>query len=99
LIVHRVVAVAAIAGAAFAINVAPAPAPVPPKDCGFIRVHHKRYNVKSDQLRCRKARRFSKEYLKGQGRPRGYSCTDYGSETAIEFRCQKGRAVFFAIRR
>jgi hypothetical protein len=88
-----------IAGVVLAVTAPPSPAPVPPKDCGFMTVKNQRYNVKSDQLRCKRARKFSKHYLKGDGKPKGWSCQNYGSETAIEFRCSKGVAVFFAIRR
>lgn len=76
-----------------------APAPVPPKDCGFITVKGKRLNVKTDSLRCKKGRKYTRAYMKGQGKPKGFTCADYGSETAIEFRCAKGQTVFFAIRR
>jgi hypothetical protein len=95
----RLVGLLAATGAAFAWSAAPAPAPVPPKNCGFMTVKGKRYNVKSDQMRCRKARRKTRSYLKGGGEPRGFDCTRYGRETNIAFRCQKGQAVFFAIRR
>jgi hypothetical protein len=94
-----VLATGAVAATAFALHAAPSPAPVPPKDCGFIEVKGHRYNIKSDQLRCKRARKYSRHYLKGRGKPKGYSCTNYGSETAIKFRCSKGVRVFFAIRR
>jgi hypothetical protein len=87
-----------LAVAGLALMPAPAPAPVPPKDCGFLTVKNKRLNVKADQLRCAPARKYTRRYMKGD-KPRGFACTDYGSETAIEFRCSKGAKVFFAIRR
>ncbi len=94
------IAIAGVLAAAFlALTPAPSPAPVPPKDCGFMKVKGKRLNVKSDQLRCRKARRYTRRYMKGKGKPKGFTCTDYGSETAIEFRCSRRAAVFYAIRR
>ncbi len=88
-----------LAALVLALTPASAPARVPPKDCGFMKVDGKRFNVRSDQLRCRPARRYAKRYLDRGRRPRGYRCKDYGRETAIEFRCSKGDAVFFAIRR
>ena len=96
---RRLLSVGALASVAFAFHAAPSPAPVPPKDCGFMRVAGKRINVKSDQLRCKPARRYTRRYMKSGRKPRGYRCTDYGRETAIEFRCAKGSRVFFAIRR
>ena len=96
---RRVIAIVTLAGLAVAVAATPAPAPVPPKDCGFVEVKRKRFNIKSDQLRCAPARRYSRRYLSGSGRPRGYRCTDYGGGTAIEFRCSKGKRVFFAVRR
>jgi len=64
-----------------------------------MQVAGKRLNVRTDQLRCKPAREYTRRYMKGDGKPKGFSCTDYGSETAIEFRCAKGGSVFFAIRR
>jgi hypothetical protein len=74
-------------------------APVPPRDCGMLEVRDKRFNVKSDRIRCRKARRYAKSYLRRHDAPSGYSCRDYGRETKIKFRCSKGVRVLFAIRR
>jgi hypothetical protein len=74
-------------------------APVPPRNCGMLDANGKRYNIKADQLRCRRARRYAKRYLTTHRRPRGYSCRDYGRGTSIEFRCSKGAKVIFAIRR
>ena len=90
-------ALAALAVAAPATQALPRP--VPPKDCGFMTVKKQRYNVKSDQLRCKKTRKYTKAYLKSGKKPKRFSCAKYGSDTAIEFRCTKGKAVFFAIRR
>ena len=76
----------------------PAGAIVPPKDCGMTTVKSKRYNIKSDQLRCRRARRYARTYLRTGRRPSGYRCRKY-SNTALKFRCTRGSKVFFAIRR
>jgi hypothetical protein len=73
---------------------------VPPKDCGFIKVKHHRYNVKADQIKCRKARKLSRKYLAGKGKPKGYSCErNSPSETAVAFYCHKGDRTLFAVRR
>jgi hypothetical protein len=89
------------AALAVAVVIAPSPAwaPVPPRNCGMLADGGKRYNIKADQLRCRRARRYARRYLASHVRPRGYSCRDYGRGTSIEFRCSKGQRVIFAIRR
>jgi hypothetical protein len=98
--VRRVLAACALSVAVFALNAAPSPAPVPPKDCGFTKVKGHRYNIKADQLRCRKARKLSRRYLAGNGKPKGYDCQRYSSsQTDIAFRCTKGQRTLFAIRR
>jgi hypothetical protein len=89
----------AFLGVALAVGVEGAWAPVPPKNCGDLVTGGKRFNIKADQLRCRRARRYSRSYLAEHHRPRGFSCRTYGRETAIRFRCSKGVKVFFAIRR
>ncbi len=92
-----------VATAVTALLVALAPqsawAPVAPKNCGMLEAKGKRYNIKADQIRCRRARRYARRYLVSHRRPRGYSCRDYGRGTRIEFRCSKGVRVLFAIRR
>jgi|SRR3712207_545081 len=87
----------ALAAAALA---APAEAPgiVPPKDCGFTKVGGKRYNIKSDQMRCSTAVRYARAYLGRRSKPRGYRCRNY-SGSALKFRCEKGVHTFFAIKR
>jgi hypothetical protein len=91
-----------LATAVLAVSVALAPqawAPVPPRNCGMLEAKGNVFNIKSDQLRCRKARRYARRYLVSHRRPRGYSCRDYGRQTRIKFRCSKGARVIFAIRR
>lgn len=86
--------------AALAILVAAeAPAVVPPKNCGIMHVNGNAYTIKADQMRCSKARKYSRRYLKNHNRPSGYQCQDYGQETRIKFRCWSGNKVFYAIRR
>lgn len=77
----------------------PAGAIVPPKNCGMMTVKGKRYQIKADQMRCRPARTYSARYLRSHRRPSGYRCSDYGSGTALKFRCYKSVRVFFAIKR
>jgi hypothetical protein len=93
--------VAAIATIALIVALAPtrAWAPVPPRNCGMMEVGGKRYNIKADQLRCPRARRYARRYLREHDRPTGYRCKDYGRGTSIKFRCSKGARVLFAIRR
>lgn len=97
---YRTILIVAVAvAAAVATFGAPAAwAPVPPKNCGMLQ-ESGLYNIKADQMRCRRARRYARRYLASHDRPSGYSCRDYGRETRIEFRCSKGSRVFFAIRR
>ncbi len=97
---YRSILIVAVAvAAAVATFGAPAAwAPVPPKNCGMLQ-EGGLYNIKADQMRCRRARRYARRYLASHNRPSGYSCRDYGRDTSIEFRCSKGSRVFFAIRR
>ena len=88
-----VVLLAALAGGGSANAV------VPPKNCGMMSVKSRLYNIKADQLRCRRARRYARTYLSEHQRPSGYSCRDYGRSTSIKFRCTRSVKVFFAIRR
>ena len=89
--------------AVLALAVAFAPfqawAPVPPRNCGMLQAKGKTYNIKADQIRCRKARRMAKSYLRSHNEPRGYNCRDYSGGTSIKFRCSKGSRVLFAIKR
>jgi hypothetical protein len=95
----RALAVAAVVATVGVVGAPNAWAPVPPKNCGMLERGSKRFNIKADQLRCRTARKYARAYLARHARPAGYSCREYGRETSIEFRCSKGRRVFFAIRR
>jgi len=95
-----------VAGLAFGLAVvvllvtaAPSPAPVPPRNCGMMTVEGDRYQVKADRIRCKRAKSWTRKYLSEGDRPAGYTCKNYGSSTALKFRCRKGARVFFAIRR
>ena len=95
-----------VAGLAFALMVvlllvaaAPSPAPTAPRNCGMMTVEGDRYQVKADQIRCRRAKTWTRRYIAYGTRPSGYTCKDYGASTALEFRCKKRVRVFFAIRR
>jgi hypothetical protein len=89
-----------IAGALAAPMLIPAGsgAIVPPRNCGNMSVNGKTYNIKADQIRCRRARRYAKMYLTSHSKPSGYSCRTY-SNSALKFRCAKGIHVYFAIKR
>jgi len=89
---------AVLAVIALGTLVGTAGATVPPRDCGDLTVAAKRYNVKSDQLRCAPARRHAVRYLRTHRGPRGWRCRDY-ERSRMTFRCSRGVAVFFAIRR
>jgi hypothetical protein len=89
----------ALAATIVAVVAAPAPAVVPPVDCGPMEVDGKRYKIKADQLRCKKARKYALTYLRGSGKPRGYKCQDGEAGSKLEFRCYNGIKEFFAIRR
>ena len=85
---------------ALVVALAPtAGAPVPPRNCGMLEANGKRFNIKADQIRCTRARRYARRYLVQHVRPSGYSCRRYGRDTSIAFRCSKGGRVLFAIRR
>ena len=96
----RRLATLVIAGILAAAALAPADAGaiVPPRNCHIITVKDKRYNIKADQLRCRRARRYSRRYLRTRWRPRGYHCRRY-QDSALRFRCARGIRVYYAIRR
>jgi hypothetical protein len=98
---HRARRVVAL-GAVLALGAVAAPgagAIVPPKNCGMLTVKAKRYQIKADQMRCSAARTYATRYLRSHTRPSGFQCTDYGSSTALKFRCAKRTRVFFAIKR
>jgi hypothetical protein len=81
------------------VTAAPSPAPVEPRNCGFIQVKGKRYQIKADQIRCRTAKSRARDYLRSRSRPSGYSCRSYNGGTSLKFRCWKGKRVYFAIKR
>lgn len=79
---------------------ATAAAVVPPKDCGRIKVDGKRYQVKADQISCKTGRSYARRFLNTGSRPKGYGCRDYASKRGrVDFYCNDGRKIFFAIRR
>ena len=73
---------------------------VPPKSCGTMDVRGKRYQVKADQISCRTGRRNAKRFLTNGTHPSGYKCRDYASKKGrVDFYCNNGRKIYFAIRR
>ena len=80
----------------------PAGAIVPPRDCKTITVGGKRYQVKSDQLRCTLAREYAARYLRSRTKPAGYKCQRY-TNSKLVFRCVNTRynpdRTFFAIKK
>ena len=75
ILLSALLAAAALLAVTFAAG--PAGAIVPPKNCGFIKVSGKSYNIKADQLRCAKAKDYSVTYLKTHHKPRYYKCYSY----------------------
>ena len=77
-----------------------ATAVVPPKNCGTMTVSGKRYQVKADQISCRSGREYAKRFITSGRKPSGYRCRDYPSRKGrVDFYCNDGRKIFFAIRR
>jgi hypothetical protein len=73
---------------------------VPPKNCGTMSVKGKRYQVKADQISCSSGRTYARRFLTRGSKPRGYRCRDYPSrKRRVDFYCNNGRKIFFAIRR
>jgi hypothetical protein len=99
-LITALLAAAALIAATFAAG--PASAIVPPKNCGTVSVKGKTYNIKSDQLRCPKAREYSVRYLKTRSKPAAYKCFTY-SGSSIKFRCVAAKynpdRTFYAIKR
>ncbi len=77
-----------------------ATAVVPPKNCGTMSVKGKRYQVKADQISCKSGRDYAKRFIRTGRKPSGYRCRDYPSrKRRVDFYCNDGRKIFFAIRR
>ena len=85
-----------------AVAVPQAGAIVPPRDCKTMTVSGKRYQIKSDQLRCSTARTYAERYLRTRSKPRGYTCKRYTGSKLV-FRCVNASAnpdkTFFAIKK
>jgi opacity protein-like surface antigen len=95
----RSLLIAAAAAAALCVPTA-ATAVVPPKNCGTMSVNGKRFQVKADQISCSSGRDHAKRFLRNGRKPRGYRCRDYPSKRGrVDFYCNNGRKIFFAIRR
>ena len=73
---------------------------VPPKNCGTKTIAGKRYQVKADQMSCKRGRRLAKRFIVRNRKPRGYKCRDFPSQrNRVDFYCSKERKIYFAIRR
>lgn len=73
---------------------------VPPKSCGEMTVKHKHFQIKADQISCKDGRDHARRFLKTGSKPSGYKCKDYPSQKGrVDFYCNKGVKIFFAIRR
>ena len=95
----RALLIAAAVAALLSIP-AVATAVVPPKNCGTMTVSGTRYQVKADQISCSSGREYAKRFIRSGRKPRGYRCRDYPSRKGrVDFYCNDGRKIFFAIRR
>lgn len=76
---------------------------VPPRDCKYMTIKGKRYNIKADQLKCTSARKYAQTYLTKRRKPRGYKCVRGSSGSKLAFNCVAKRynpdRAFFAIKR
>jgi hypothetical protein len=81
----------------------PAGAIVPPRDCGTLKVGSRKFNIKSDQLRCTTAKKYADAYIRHHTKPHYYSCKKGASGSSLAFRCvaehYRPARTFFAIKR
>lgn len=84
---------AAVAAAALSIPLLPAEsgAIVPPRNCGTMEVRGKTWQVKADQVRCRRARRYARDYIRGEGMPPAYTCRRGPRGSALYAHCSATR--------
>jgi hypothetical protein len=89
--------------AATALLVAPVPAAsatVAPKRCGQMTVNGRDFSVRGHRVKCRFARRGTRNFLANDIRPSGWTCRRYPRRvTRIAFTCRRGGKDFYAIRR
>jgi hypothetical protein len=94
--------VAAVLIAALAAAVLAAPesgATVPPKRCGEITVKNRDYRIGGHLIRCRFARKQSRQFLRSGDHRDGWSCIRYDPDvTDIVFTCRKGSKDYYAVR-
>jgi hypothetical protein len=65
-------------------------------DCGIVSKGSKDYRVRAQQLKCKKARRGAKRYLKGGKALDGYGCDEPAGR--IQFFCKSGNKVYWALK-
>lgn len=96
-------AVVAAALAAGALPPAASEAVVPPRNCGTMEVGSKVWQVKADQLRCRRARRYARGYLVSREVPSPYRCRRGPRGSSLFAQCSatayQPDRVFYIIRR
>ena len=78
-----------------------APAVVPPKSCGTMTINGKHYQVKADQITCKNGRRSIEALHQAATRSRAATRarTTSRRKGRVDFYCNNGRKIFFAIRR
>jgi len=89
----RILVALATAGALLAAALAPAPAGavVPPRNCGTITVKDKKWQIKADQIRCRKAKKYSRAYIRSYSTPRYYKCKPGPRRSSLWRTCTAAR--------
>lgn len=76
---------------------------VPPRDCKFMTIKGKRYNIKADQLKCTTARKYAEAYIRTSHKPSAYKCVKGSKGSSLAFNCVAKKynpdRTFFAIKR
>lgn len=99
----RILILAGLAAMLFSgVFTAPASSIVPPKNCKSTKVGKKRYYVKADRLSCKRARSYTRYYLRKRKAPRRFKCRK-AKRSVLVFQCTNKRAnpdqVFLAFKR
>lgn len=70
---------------------ASAGAVLPPRNCGTIMAKGKKWQVKADQFRCKKAKRYAKRYIRHRVVPRHFKCRRGARGSALYAMCSATR--------
>lgn len=66
------------------------------KSCGIVSEGSRDYRVRAQKLKCKKARRGAKRYLRSGRGLAGFACDEPAGRT--EFFCKSGTKVYWAVR-